>query len=78
MINILCALVLWRYRSAIPLAFGLLAVHDVARDLVLGSVRQGTPIGPYVNWTLLVLTLLGTALALGTSQPATPLRPQPR
>ena len=63
-ICIMCALVLWRYRSAIPMTFTLLALHDLARELVLGSVRQGTPIGPYVNWTLLVLTLLGTVLSM--------------
>jgi hypothetical protein len=72
----LCALVLWRYRSAIPLTFGLLALHDLARELVLGSVRQGTPIGPYVNWTLLLVTLLGIALSLGrgSAQSASRLR----
>ncbi len=64
------ALVLWRYRSAIPLTFGLLALHDVARELVLRPIRLGTPIGLYVNAGLLVLTLVGIALAL--SRPAHP------
>ena len=58
------ALVLWRYRSATPLTFGLLALHDVARELVLRPVRMGTPIGVYVNAGLFVLTLAGIALAL--------------
>ena len=63
-ICVMLALVLWRYRSAIPLTFGLLALHDVARELVLRPVRMGTPIGLYVNAGLLVLTLAGIALAL--------------
>jgi hypothetical protein len=45
LICIVLALVLWRYRSAIPLMFGLLALHDVAREVVLRPVRVGTPIG---------------------------------
>lgn len=58
------ALALWRYRSAIPVTFGLLALHDVAREIVLRPVRTGTPIGLYVNAGLLVLLLAGIALAL--------------
>jgi hypothetical protein len=66
---VLCALVLWRYRSAVPLMFVLLALHDVARELVLGPVRSGTPVGPYVNWTLFVLTLVGVVLSVSSSAP---------
>jgi hypothetical protein len=63
LICLLCALVLWRYRSAVPLIFLLLAVHDLVRELVLRPVRTGTPIGPYVNGTLMVLTIIGVALS---------------
>jgi hypothetical protein len=60
----MCALVLWRYRSAVPLLFTLLAIHDVGRELVLQPVRTGMPIGPYVNVALLVLTVIGVSLSL--------------
>ena len=61
LIVILCAIVLLRYRSAVPFVFLLLALHDLARELVLQQVRTGTPIGPYVNWALFVLILAGLA-----------------
>ena len=68
------ALVLWQYRSVIPPMFGLLAVHDVARELVLRPVRVGTPIGMYVNAGLLMLTLAGIALAMARSAQASKTR----
>jgi hypothetical protein len=64
LICVLCALVLWRYRSAIPLTFVLLALHDVARELVLGPTRTGMPLGPYVNWSVVAVTVLGVVLSL--------------
>jgi hypothetical protein len=42
--------------------FLLLAAHDVARELVPGSVRTRASVGPYVNWTLFLLTLLRVAM----------------
>jgi hypothetical protein len=48
---------------AVPLTFLLLAVHDVVRELVLRPIRMGDPIGPYVNWALVVLTIAGLALS---------------
>jgi fumarate reductase subunit D len=64
LICVVCALTLWRYRRAVPLVFTLLAVHDVARELVLRPIRTGMPIGAYVNWGLLIVTLTGLALSL--------------
>ena len=64
LICVLCAIVLWRYRSVIAWVFLLLAIHDIARELVLQPVRIGTPIGPFVNWALLALTVAGIALSL--------------
>ncbi|MEN3340471.1 MAG: hypothetical protein V7647_4147 [Acidobacteriota bacterium] len=60
----ICAIVLLRYRSAVTLMFTLLAVHDVARELVLRPVRSGTPVGMEVNIALIVLTAAGVALSL--------------
>jgi hypothetical protein len=64
LICLLCALVLWRYRSAVPLIFLLLALHDVARELVLRPVRTETPIGLIVNIALVMLTVAGIALSV--------------
>jgi hypothetical protein len=63
MICVVCTLVLWRHHSFIPAVFLLLALHDVARELVLGPVRVGAPVGAYVNWTMVMFTLLGIVLA---------------
>lgn len=60
---LLCAVVLVRYRRAVAPLFVLLLVHDLARELVLGPVRVGAPIGPWVNGALMALTLAGIALA---------------
>jgi hypothetical protein len=64
-ISVVCAAALLRYRRAIPVIFGLLAMRDVARELVLHQVRIGTPIGPIVNVALFLLTLAGLALSVG-------------
>jgi hypothetical protein len=64
---LLCGLVLLRYRNAVPLMFALLALNYLAAQLVLGLVplsRVGTPIGPLVNLTLFVITLVGLGLSL--------------
>ena len=68
LICVVCAVVLLRYRSVLTATFALLALHDIARELVLQQVRTGTPIGPYVNWALLVLTLVGLALSIGSGR----------
>lgn len=66
MISLLCVLVLVRYRSVITFLFALLALHDVARELILHPVRIGTPPGSIVNFVLFALTLAGIALSLWT------------
>lgn len=63
----LCVLVWARYRGAIAFAFALLASDYLGRQLVLyfePIVRMGTPPGPYVNFALFVLTVVGLALSL--------------
>ncbi len=62
-ITIICAVALFRYRSALLFLFALLAIHDVVRELVLHSVREGTPIGLFVNAGLLVVTMVGLVLS---------------
>ena len=66
-IALLCVLVLVRYRSAITFMFALLAIHYLARELILHFVpivRTGTPPGPVVNFILFVLTIAGLALSV--------------
>jgi hypothetical protein len=69
LICLICAAILWRYRSAIVPVFSLLALHDIARELVLGPVRVGRPVGPYVNWVLIGMILAGVLLAARTRPP---------
>jgi hypothetical protein len=64
---LLCVLVLLRYRSAVPLMFGLLALNYLAAQLVFIFVplpRVGAPVGPLVNLMLFVVMLVGLALSL--------------
>lgn len=64
---LLCLLVLLRYRSAVPLMFGLLALNYLAAELLLIFVplpRVGTPPGPLVNLALFVVMLIGLAFSL--------------
>lgn len=61
-----CAVAWWRYRSAIPALFTLLALYTVAAQTLLvlrPLARIGTPPGPGVNAVLTGLTLVGCALA---------------
>jgi hypothetical protein len=63
----LCALVLVRYRRAIPFMFALLALLFLAAELILifiPLVRTGTPAGPFVNRILFALTIVGLVLSL--------------
>jgi hypothetical protein len=64
LISIICAIVLWRYRSVVTPLFVLLVLHDIARELVLQQVRTGAPIGPVVNRALIGVTLAGIALSV--------------
>lgn len=64
---LVCAIVLLRYRSAVPLMFALLALNYVGAELVMRVAplaRVGSPIGPQVNLLLFVLMLAGLALSL--------------
>ena len=64
---LLCVLVLFRYRSAVPLMFGLLALNYLAARLVLIFVplpHVGAPVGPLVNLMLFVVMLVGLGFSL--------------
>jgi hypothetical protein len=64
---LLCILVLLLYRSAVPLMLSVLALDYVGRQLMFHLyplVRTGTPVGPYVNFALFVVTLVALALSL--------------
>ena len=64
---LLCVLVLFRYRSAVPLMFGLLALNYLAAQLVSTFVplpRVGAPVGPLVNLILFVVMLVGLGFSL--------------
>ena len=56
-----------RYRSAVPLMFALLALDQIAKEILLyfyPLYRVGNPIGPIVNLVLLFLTLIGFVLSI--------------
>ena len=64
---LLCVLMLFRYRSAVPLMFGLLALNYLAARLVLIFVplpHVGAPVGPLVNLMLFVVMLVGLGFSL--------------
>jgi hypothetical protein len=66
-LGLLCVLVLARYRSAVPLMFALLLLNYLASQLIFQFIpltRTGTPPGPYVNFGLFVLTIVGLVLSL--------------
>ena len=63
----LCLVVLFRYRSAVPLMFTLLALNYLAAQLVFQFFplhRIGTPPGPVVNLVLFLVILAGLGLSL--------------
>lgn len=56
-----------RYKSAIPLMFAVLALDQIAKELLLQFYplyRIGSPIGPSVNLVLLFLTIIGFSLSV--------------
>ncbi len=66
-INILCIIVLVRYRSVVTFMLALLVLDYLARQLLLHFVplvRTGTPPGPMVNFILFTLMIVGLALSL--------------
>ena len=64
---LLCAVVLLRYRSAVPLMFALFVVNYLIAQVMLHFVplvRAGTPPGPVINLVLFSLMVVGLALSL--------------
>ena len=62
-----CALVLARYRSAVPLMLAVLTLNFLAAQLLFWFIpldRTGTPPGPYVNLAQFALTVIGLVLSL--------------
>lgn len=64
---VFCGVVLLRYRSGVPLMLALLLLNYLAGQLIFELApltRTGTPPGPYVNFGLFTLTILGLILSL--------------
>lgn len=69
--SIICAVVLFRYRSVVPLMFVVLGIGYLGSEVILRFVpivRVGTPPGVIMNLIMFVLTIVGLALSLW-SQP---------
>lgn len=67
MISLICAVVLVRYRSAVPLMFVVLALIYLGSQLIVRFVpivTAGTPPGPILNLVLFGLMIVGLALSL--------------
>ena len=65
--GVFCIVVLLRYRSGVPFVIVLLLLNYLAGQLIFQFVpltRTGTPPGPYVNFGLFILTILGLILSL--------------
>lgn len=66
-ISLICAVVLVRYRSAVPLMFVVLALIYLGGQLIVRFVpivTAGTPPGPILNLVLFCLMIVGLALSL--------------
>ena len=66
-ISLMCAVVLFRYRSAVPLMFVALGLNYLGGQLILQFVpvvRVGTPPGVIMNLIMFGLTVVGLALSL--------------
>jgi len=66
-ISLICAVVLFRYRSAVPLMFVVLGLSYLGGQLIfqfVPIVRVGTPPGVVVNLIMFGLTVVGLALSL--------------
>jgi hypothetical protein len=74
-ISLVCAVVLFRYRSVVPLMFVLLGLNYLGGQLIfrfVPIVRIGTPPGVIMNLIMFGLTIIGLALSLwrrGASHP---------
>jgi hypothetical protein len=66
-ISLICAVVLFRYRSVVPLMFVVLCLNYLGGQVILQFVpivRVGTPPGVVVNLIMFGLTIVGLALSL--------------
>ena len=66
-ISLICAVVLFRYRSAVPLMFVVLGLSYLGGQVVfqfIPIVRVGTPRGVVMNLIMFGLTVVGLALSL--------------
>ena len=66
-ISLICAVVVFRYRSAVPLMFVVLGLNYLGGQVILGFVpivRVGTPPGVVVNLIMFALMIIGLALSL--------------
>ena len=66
-ISLMCAVVLFRYRSAVPLMFVVLGLSYLGGQVILQFVtivRVGTPPGVVVNLIMFGLTVVGLVLSL--------------
>jgi hypothetical protein len=66
-ISLMCAVVLFRYRSAVPLMFVVLGLNYLGGQLIfqfIPIVRVGTPPGIFVNLIMFGLTIVGLVLSL--------------
>jgi hypothetical protein len=66
-ISLICAVVLFRYRSAVPLMFVVLALSYLGGQVIfrfVPIVRVGTPPGVVMNLIMFGLTIVGLALSL--------------
>ena len=79
-IGTLGALVLLRYRSAVPLMFALIMVDHASGELLLQVIpiaTTGTPPGGAINLVLFAMELTGFALSLWRGGAALPGSPPP-
>jgi hypothetical protein len=66
-ISLMCAVVLFRYRSAVPLMFVVLGLSYLGGQVILQFVpivRVGNPPGVVMNLMMFGLTIVGLALSL--------------
>lgn len=66
-ISLICAVVLFRYRSAVPLMFVVLGLSYLGGQVIfqfVPMVRVGTPPGVVMNLIMFGLTIVGLALSL--------------
>ena len=66
-ISLICAVVLFRYRSAVPLMFVVLGLNYLGGQVIfqfVPIVRVGTPQGVVMNLIMFGLTIVGLALSL--------------